>query len=31
MHYEAYEYQAYATAFIENKSVSAMFLDMGLG
>ena len=31
MQYKAYEYQEYATAFIESKSVSAMFLDMGLG
>lgn len=31
MNYKAYSYQNYATAFIETRPVSALFLDMGLG
>ena len=31
MKYEPYEYQTYATRFIEEKPESAIFLDCGLG
>ena len=31
MKYEPYEYQKYATRFIEEKPEAAVFLDMGLG
>jgi len=31
MNYEPYDYQKYAIGFIENKSISALLLDMGLG
>ena len=31
MKYEPYDYQKYATNFIEEKQASAVFLSMGLG
>jgi SNF2 family DNA or RNA helicase len=31
MKYKPYKYQTYATEFIEEKSIAAVFLDMGLG
>ena len=31
MKYEPYEYQDYATKFIQNNEVSAIFLDCGMG
>ena len=31
MKYDPYDYQKYATNFIEEKTISAVFLSMGLG
>ena len=31
MKYNPYNYQAYATKFIEENETAALFLDMGLG